>query len=110
MTGQVKEEILTRFGELGLRVVGGSILLAPGLLPAAVVLPAGSGGRGRFSFCGVEFVLCEGPANQFRIRRSGVWSEAAPGLKLPRQLSTEVMSRTGTIEVIEFLVADWPEF
>ena len=33
MTGQVKEEVLTRFGELGLRVVGGCLRLSPGLLP-----------------------------------------------------------------------------
>jgi hypothetical protein len=34
MTGQVKEEVLTRLGELGLRVEDGRILLRPGLLRA----------------------------------------------------------------------------
>ena len=34
MTGQVKEEILTRLGELGLRVEGGRIVVRPALLRA----------------------------------------------------------------------------
>ena len=38
MTGQVKEEILARFGELGLHVIDGCLVLAPGLLPPAEVL------------------------------------------------------------------------
>ena len=32
MTGQVKEEVLTRFGELGVRVVGGAVQFEPDLL------------------------------------------------------------------------------
>jgi len=35
MTGQVKEEVLTRLGELGLRVEGGAVVLAPVLLRAS---------------------------------------------------------------------------
>lgn len=35
MTGQVKEEILTRFGELGVHVEGGTIRFEPFLLPAS---------------------------------------------------------------------------
>ena len=34
MTGQVKEEVLTRFGELGLRVADGGVRIEPGLLRA----------------------------------------------------------------------------
>ncbi len=34
MTGQVKEEILTRFGELGVRVEAGAVRFAPVLLHA----------------------------------------------------------------------------
>lgn len=32
MTGQVKEEVLTRFGELGIRVEGGKVRFSPDLL------------------------------------------------------------------------------
>ena len=34
MTGQVKEEVLTRFGELGIRVTDGAVRIRPGLLRA----------------------------------------------------------------------------
>ena len=34
MTGQVKEEVLTRFGELGLRVADGAVRIQPSLLRA----------------------------------------------------------------------------
>jgi len=40
MTGQVKEEILTRFGELGLQIAGGQIKFAPVLLRKSEVLTA----------------------------------------------------------------------
>ena len=40
MTGQVKEEILTRFGELGLRVEDGTITFDPVLLRPEEFLPA----------------------------------------------------------------------
>ncbi len=39
MTGQVKEEILTRFGELGLRVQDGAITFDPVLLRPEEFLP-----------------------------------------------------------------------
>ena len=32
MTGQVKEEVLTRFGELGIRVNNGKVVFEPSLL------------------------------------------------------------------------------
>ena len=43
MTGQVKEEVLTRLGELGLRVTGGRVSLAPGLLALNELVPSGGG-------------------------------------------------------------------
>ncbi|KQY23082.1 hypothetical protein ASD16_10885 [Cellulomonas sp. Root485] len=80
MTGQVKEEILTRLGELGLRVEGGRVVVRPGLLRAGewtttpttftyhdvtqqehrVALPAGSLA---FTFCQVPVVYrrADGP-------------------------------------------------
>ncbi|MFT5558467.1 MAG: hypothetical protein ACJAXN_002695 [Psychromonas sp.] len=50
MTGQVKEEILTRFGELGLIVEQGAIDIKPSLLKRSEFLPAG----GEFDFINVE--------------------------------------------------------
>lgn len=50
MTGQVKEEILTRFGELGLMVEQGAINIKPSLLKRSEFLPAG----GEFDFINVQ--------------------------------------------------------
>jgi hypothetical protein len=56
MTGQVKEEILTRWGELGLRFEGGQIRFDPVLLDLAEVPPEGA----------LSFTLARVP---YRIRR-----------------------------------------
>jgi hypothetical protein len=50
MTGQVKEELLTRLGELGVRVEGGRLVFGPGLLGSS---GGGEGGR-RFTVAGTE--------------------------------------------------------
>ena len=77
MTGQVKEEILTRWGELGLRVQAGRIRFCPVLLDAAEV-PA-HGGALAFSFRGVPWRVERGAACSLRVRRSEGWQDA-PGL------------------------------
>jgi hypothetical protein len=55
MTGQVKEEILTRLGELGVRVQEGELVFDPVLLRRAEFLPAPS----TFTFVGVDGELHE---------------------------------------------------
>ena len=62
MTGQVKEEVLTRFGELGLRVSNGCVSLSPGLLPLSEVVPHDNAGTllGRFTFCSVTMTVARG--------------------------------------------------
>jgi hypothetical protein len=45
MTGQVKEEVLTRFGELGVRVSGGRVRFQPTLLRPREFLPEPRGFR-----------------------------------------------------------------
>jgi hypothetical protein len=45
MTGQVKEEVLTRFGELGVRVSGGRVRFQPTLLRSREFLPEPRGFR-----------------------------------------------------------------
>ncbi len=109
MTGQVKEEILTRFGELGLRIVGGRIALAPGLLPPTAVLAGEPECRARFSFCGVDFGLVTGPNVQHRTRRLGRWSAPEPGLMLDAETSQEILRRGGAVESVEFTVPSWTD-
>jgi hypothetical protein len=127
MTGQVKEEILTRFIELGIRVQGGEVSIEPALLRRrefadaargfcyldvdknwqALELPAASLA---FTWCQVPFVY---------VLRDGA---AAPGLdidfddgttahldntRLTAGLSTELFERTGRIrKVTATVIAD----
>jgi hypothetical protein len=70
MTGQVKEEILTRWGELGLRVRDGRVHLNPVLLDAAE-LP--NGGVLRFTWAGVPYTYRRGATPVLRVQRTGGW-------------------------------------
>ena len=72
MTGQVKEEILTRWGELGLRVHGGRVHLNPVLLDAAE-LP--EGGVLHFTRARVPCSYRRGPRNQLRVQTADGWRD-----------------------------------
>ena len=74
MTGQVKEEILTRWGELGLRARHGRIHFDPVLLDAAE-LP--EGGELRFTWARVPCTYRRGPLTRLRVRRAGEWQDCA---------------------------------
>ncbi len=72
MTGQVKEEILARWGELGLCMHAGQVLFRPVLLDAAEI-PAG--GALHFTRNGVPHTYRRGPATRLRVRRNGAWED-----------------------------------
>lgn len=72
MTGQVKEEILTRWGELGLRFEGGQIRFDPVLLEAGEV-PAD--GALRFTLAGVPYAIRRGTTTRLRTRAAGQWTD-----------------------------------
>ena len=118
MTGQVKEEVLTRLGELGLRVEQGCIVFRPTQLrasewlpepvvfeffdaagqPAELDLPAGSLA---FTFCQVPVVYRQGSALTVTARlRDGqeVWADADA---LPAEVSASVFRRDGLVERID---------
>ena len=57
MTGQVKEDIITRFGELGVRVREGRMSIEPTLLADSEFLPDGTL---QFSYCGAAVTLHKG--------------------------------------------------
>jgi hypothetical protein len=118
MTGQVKEEILTRLGELGLRVEGGRVVVRPVLLRADewtstpttftyhdvtqqvrdIALPAGS----------LAFTFCQVPVVYRRVDRPGasatVVAHLADGSRvegvdgaLDALLSARLFRRTGDV-------------
>ncbi|MFK8022910.1 MAG: hypothetical protein AB8G26_03005 [Ilumatobacter sp.] len=98
MTGQVKEEILTRFGELGLRVHAGRIRLTPTLLPIDEVLGSGVAS---FTFCGVTMSI-ERAATDRAVVITGDGEYVVESLELPAETSAEVFSRRGTVTAVRW--------
>lgn len=112
MTGQVKEDLLARLGELGVAVRGGCLtfqpwklrredLLAaparfemPGMAEGSIALPTDALA---FTFCGIPVVLHAwgSPAVLLRARDGAV--QVIPKLDLDRDLSHEIFQRTGAI-------------
>ena len=60
MTGQVKEDILCRFGELGVRVCNGQVSFHPTLLRSDEFLPDGTLS---FTYCGAQVTYRQGSGN-----------------------------------------------
>ena len=76
MTGQVKEEVLTRWGELGLRMRAGQVCFNPVLLDAAE-LP--EGGTLTFTWARVPYTYRRGPVTRLRVLTDSGWLDC-PGL------------------------------
>ncbi len=117
MTGQVKEDIITRFRELGLTVSGGRIqfelsllnrdefLSEPGLFRyfdvsgAEQVLPLAPGMLA-YTFCQVPVILKRGGRNVVSLTY-GVDSRTVPGLQIGLKESRSIFERDGKIRMIE---------
>ena len=82
MTGQVKEEILTRWGELGLRMKGGLVHFNPVLLDAAE-LPEG-GDALRFTWARLPMAYRRGPQTRLRVLTDAGWRDCPAGLFDPQ--------------------------
>jgi hypothetical protein len=119
MTGQVKEEILSRFGELGLRVAGGELHIDPRLLRAREFSPEAGVFRyldvdGRWQellvpASGLAFTWCQVPIvyhlrsagrPALTVTRQDGSSESMRQLSLPTELSAEVFRHSGQIRQI----------
>lgn len=96
MTGQVKEEILTRWGELGIRIEKGCAVFMPQLLTDAEMGDTGLG----FSWCGVPVSYRRGAAKLIVSMADGTVKEF-DGCVLPRMYSEILFSRSHAIESIE---------
>ena len=79
MTGQVKEQVLTRFGELGVEVVDGCVRFAPRLLPRSELLA----GPSTASFRGVD--------------GETTWVELAPGSLAFSYCQVPIVYRLGEV-------------
>ncbi len=120
MTGQVKEEVLTRLGELGVRVRDGAVTFQPALLRSRELLHA----PGDLCFLDVDgewqsitipkhglgFTWCQVPI-LYRVEAGGepglviVWDdgsrESRESAELPPEIAREIFSRSGRIRRLE---------
>ena len=120
MTGQVKEEVLTRFGELGVRVRDGVVHFEPGLLRAVefsakarsfryldvrgdwqeIEVPAGALA---FTWCQVPIIyrLVETDAPALTLTYEYGMTQTLPALSLPESMSAELFLRSGHVRQID---------
>lgn len=119
MTGQVKEEILTRLGELGVQIEAGELRFAPRFLTAdefvsaeanfAYIDAAGNEQRLRlpadalaFTFCGVPVVYRRTAGEpQLTLHFADGSTRTGREPALSRELAAEVFSRSGRLVRIE---------
>ena len=113
MTGQVKEEILTRFGELGVTIDGGRLRFAPQLLDdgefgaAGEFAIVGPDGRQRsvvvpdgglaFTFCQVPIIYAPSAEATVAVEHADGRIEMHLGDSLPIEASQAILSRSGRI-------------
>jgi len=118
MTGQVKEDVLTRFGELGVVVQEGRLGFAPGLLKREELLARpveasalAIGGRQRLTLepGGLAFTVCQVPVvytlsdgpGRTHVTRSDGSVDVLEGSTLDAATSREVFDRSGQVTRIQ---------
>ena len=101
MTGLVKEDLISRYSELGVRVIGGELVFDPTLLRAhefipdrsifrGVQCPAGSLG---FSLAGVVVIYTLAETQSITLNYPDERTESYRGCRLPTELSRRWLSR-----------------
>ncbi|MBC8479302.1 MAG: hypothetical protein H8D46_02460 [FCB group bacterium] len=118
MTGQVKEEILTRFGELGLSVKKGKLSFNPKILRKMEFLTQQddfdyfdlcgkaqcmklSPGSLAFSYCQIPVIYqLSGQTEEISLHFSDITSQSLSGNSLNEELSLEIFRRSGKIKSI----------
>jgi hypothetical protein len=118
MTGQVKEDIISRFGELGIMVEEGKIIFNPGLLRKTEFLTAGKVfeylsvqkeiirlnlpvNSLAFTFCQVPFVYHNAAKNSIVITNAEGILSGKDGLEMNVFESNEIFNRTGLIKQVD---------
>jgi hypothetical protein len=94
LTGQVKEDILSRFLELGLWIDNGRITILPALMKEA------QPNTSEFSFCNTRFVVKNTQKKEIIIFRKNQKPVTVSSNSIPEDISMEIFNRTGTIEQV----------
>ena len=126
MTGQVKEEIITRFGELGIRIRGGALNIDPRLLQASEFTHQPrtfkttnvdgkhesfelKSGSLAFTYCQTPFIYSIGTdAENIRIEidYQGDKQQVSEGSQLPADAYLDVIRRTGNIRSVKVTIPE----
>jgi hypothetical protein len=121
MTGQVKEVVLTRFGELGVRVEAGVLSFEPALLRTGELLAAPSAleylaldgefrtvelaaGQLAFTYCQVPVVYTAGARRALTVWAGDVKHELGAATALSPELSAAIFGRTGAVTRVDVTV------
>ena len=107
MTGQVKEEVLTRAGELGLRLAEGRLRLGTPLLPAAELWTDLCGGQRGFdaTTCATPLRVVVGEQDELRITHADGDVRRRAGRSLTAEETAAVLERDASIAALEFTVS-----
>ena len=126
MTGQVKEEIITRFGELGIRIGGGALNIDPRLLRASEfthqprtfittnvdgkheVIELMSGSLA-FTYCQTPFIYSkDADSSQIRIEINyrNDNQQVTESNQLPANAFQDVIRRTGNISSVRVTIPE----
>ncbi|MFO1476749.1 MAG: hypothetical protein U1F98_08870 [Verrucomicrobiota bacterium] len=98
LTGQVKEDILCRWGELGVFVRGGRIQFNPALLQREEFRP---GNQLSFTICGIPVVYQLSKAPGITIVLADGSRKIQSGLELDEQVSRSIFQRSGRVARLE---------
>ena len=93
MTGQVKEDIISRFRELGLRVADGALHIEPVLLREDEFCE----GALRFTYCAVPFTYRKSSNRQIVLRLSNGETVALPDNCIPAEWAAHLFARDGVV-------------
>ena len=93
MTGQVKEDIISRFRELGLRVADGALHIEPVLLREDEFCE----GALRFTYCAVPFTYRKSSNRQIALRLSNGETVALPDHCIPAEWAAHLFARDGVV-------------
>ena len=93
MTGQVKEDIISRFRELGLRVADGALHIEPVLLREDEF----QNGELRFTYCAVPFTYRKSSNRQIALRLSNGETVALPDNCIPAEWAAHLFARDGMV-------------
>jgi hypothetical protein len=119
LTGQVKEDVISRFGELGIEISNGEIAFSPVLLNSNEILTqaesftyfdlAGNKKSLELKTDQVAFTFCQVPVVYSFGKKTGVFvlftngeRKEIAGNTLSKEISSKIFSRSGEIERIEF--------